>query len=234
MNAQSASCRLIRYAGVFPWLLAVAILLTASNSTIANPPQDARGGAQGAYDYFALALAWAPTLCLESPGSEECSWRHHGGFVVEGLWPQKDFDSPVNCTLQRPLTDALINSMLDLMASPARVTQEWLRHGTCSGLEPAAYFALMRKVYESVALPDLSSIANDTSQSTQTITNAFRHLDHGLPPQAVIVSCSMLDAPRLREVFICVDARYLGSFYCKGELLRRTCKSLTLLVSPIR
>ncbi len=43
--------------------------------------------------------------------------------------------------------------MRDIMPSKNLVIHEYRAHGTCSGLEPAQYFAVARVLYERVSVP---------------------------------------------------------------------------------
>src|ERR1700761_3762666 len=44
--------------------------------------------APGHFDYYLLALSWAPSYCVVHPGDrDECQGRGYG-FVLHGLWPQ--------------------------------------------------------------------------------------------------------------------------------------------------
>src|SRR5947209_6423238 len=57
--------------------------------------------ASHSFDYYLLALSWAPDFCDQHPDkrdTRECAPGTRSGFVVHGLWPQ--FESglgPMSC-----------------------------------------------------------------------------------------------------------------------------------------
>ena len=122
--------------------------------------QDSSRGEAGQFDYFVLALSWSPSYCQAAqergrrrPADEQCSGRPFA-FVVHGLWPQYERGFPSYCQVPAPrLNRRLVTSMLDLMPSAGLIFHEWQRHGTCSGLDPAAFFQTVRKAYASVNVP---------------------------------------------------------------------------------
>jgi len=74
------------------------------------------------FNYYVLSLYWLPTLCIESPDSDECRGSTRNGFVVHGLWPVLDFNSPTQCGGGDQLSDALVAGLKDLMqGSDARI-----------------------------------------------------------------------------------------------------------------
>jgi ribonuclease I len=71
----------------------ITIFLAAMSLSSANaaPPTE-RLPATSAFSDYVLSLYWLPTLCLETPSADECNGSLHGGFVVHGVWPEKDVD----------------------------------------------------------------------------------------------------------------------------------------------
>lgn len=109
-----------------------------------------RSGAAGVFDYYVLVLSWSPEFCFSHPNAAQCG--KHTGFIVHGLWPQSaDGSYPQNCATNQP-PPSNPRALEDIM--PAEIIEhEWKQHGTCSGLSGDAYFALLRKAYESVKIP---------------------------------------------------------------------------------
>lgn len=81
-----------------------------------------------------MSLYWLPTLCIESPGADECRGSTRNGFIVHGLWPVLDFNSPTDCAGDDQLSDSLVGGLKDLMPTRAVVEREWKIHGTCTGI----------------------------------------------------------------------------------------------------
>jgi ribonuclease T2 len=205
----------------------ISLLAVAQN---ASPAPRAITGA--GFKYYVLSLYWLPTLCLESPGADECRGSDHNGFIVHGLWPVLDWNSPINCGGGDNLSDSLVGSLKDLMPTRQLVEREWAVHGTCSGEAPDRFFSLMRQAYVSVNLPILLNGGGDAIETIQQITKGFTNRDSGLPAQAVIITCS--DNPaRLREVRICLS-KNLASSYCSGETLGASCRTLNIQVPAAR
>jgi len=208
-------------------LVALCVLPLGFRGAYATPREITGAG----FRYYVLSLYWLPTLCRESPGADECSGTTPTGFIVHGLWPVLDSNSPTNCGGADEISDALVRSLKDLFPTRRLVEREWQIHGTCSGQSPQRFFALLRQAYESVFVPQLLSSAASTTQTFHQVRGAFVHLDHNLISQAVVVTCS--DPPALlREVRICLS-KDLATTYCSGETLAAACRSLNLQIPAV-
>ena len=65
---------------------------------------DAASG--GNFDYYLLALSWAPNYCAGHPTdhSSECRIGGHTAFVLHGLWPQANSGAPpMSCSTASPV-----------------------------------------------------------------------------------------------------------------------------------
>lgn len=122
----------------------------------------------------------------------------------------------------------------DLMPARGLVYHEWSAHGTCSGLEPAEYFALVRRAYTSIAIPqELSGLRQAIERPPAAIAAAFLHANPHLPAQSIAVTCSGQGAPRLREVHICLD-RDLMPRACSADAMRGSCRAPQVIIPPVR
>jgi len=140
-------------------LLAVAATVSASGSASA---QDRRQNTPGEFDFYVLALSWSPSYCeaahergsLGKSQQIQCGGRPYS-FIVHGLWPQYDRGAPNYCQQPSPRLDGrIVSSMLDLMPAPGLIFNEWDKHGTCSGLQPRAYFETIRKARAGIKIPE--------------------------------------------------------------------------------
>ncbi len=188
------------------WLLAVA-LMCAAGIAAARHHRESSDSTPGVFDYYMLSLSWSPAFCLQSPGAAECQGPRRYAFIVHGLWPQNERGWPENCGgRSHDVPEEVVQGISDLMPARGLIYHEWSAHGTCSGLQPADFFALVRRAYRGVAIPPaLSQPTQAVEQSPDAIADAFLHANPAWPAQSVVVACSNQGAPRLREVHICFD-----------------------------
>lgn len=181
----------------------------------------ARDDRLGAFDFYVLALSWSPTYCLgERASPAQCRTATPHGFVVHGLWPQYERGFPDFCQSPAPyVPEDVISGITDLMPSKGLVLHEWRRHGTCSGLSPAAYFSTVRRASERVKLPEaLRAPSAPLTMTPAEVESAFQTANPGLAADMIAVSC--LDG-RLKEVRVCMT-RDLAFTSCP-EVDRRAC-----------
>lgn len=218
-------------------LTAAALILLASltlaSSAIARH-RHSSDAEPGAFDYYLLSLSWSPAFCLSGPGAAECSGPRRFGFIVHGLWPQYEKGWPEHCDAHQAVPDNVVAGISDIMPARGLVFHEWSAHGTCSGLDPQSFFALVRRAYAGISVPQaLSQATRQIEQPPGAIAAAFLQANPKLAAQSVVVTCSRQDAPRLREVHICLD-RNLNPRACSADVLRGACRAATLIVPPIR
>jgi len=214
-------------------LLAFA-LLGAIGSASARHRGHASAGEPGDFAYYLLSLSWSPAFCLSSPGAAECNGPRRYGFIVHGLWPQNEQGWPENCDVHRPVPDEVVQGIADLMPARGLVYHEWSAHGTCSGLEPAEFFALVRRAHASIAIPqELSGPRQAIEQPPAAIAGAFLRTNPRLPAQSIVITCSSQGAPRLREVHICLD-RHLAPRTCSADAMHGACRAPQVIIPPIR
>jgi ribonuclease T2 len=219
---------------MFGIALLVFALLGVIGSASARHRSRADAGAPGDFAYYVLSLSWSPAFCLSSPGAAECNGPRRYGFIVHGLWPQNEQGWPEHCDVRRSVPDDVVRSIADLMPARGLVYHEWSAHGTCSGLEPAEYFALVRRAYASIAIPqELSALGQAIEQPPAAIAAAFLHANPHLPAQSIVVICSGQGAPRLREVHSCLD-RDLMPRACSADAMRGACRAPQVIIPPVR
>jgi ribonuclease T2 len=214
--------------------LIVLAVAGAASGAWAHHRHHASEAAPGQFDYYVLSLSWSPAFCLQSPRAAECNGPRRYGFIVHGLWPQNEQGWPENCAADTRVSDTVVQGIADLMPARALVRHEWSVHGTCSGLNPAEYFALVRRAYESVAIPArFSNSAGDVEQTPSAIAAEFLQSNRRLPPKSVVPTCSGQGLARLREVHLCFS-RDLTPRACSPEALREGCSATRVIVPPIR
>jgi ribonuclease T2 len=227
---------MIRLSSGRPLCAAALVLLTFlfSASAPARHHKSANDGKPGTFDYYLLSLSWSPAFCLGDPGAVECSGPRRFGFIVHGLWPQYEKRWPENCDVHQPVPDSVVTGISDLMPARGLVYHEWSAHGTCSGLSPADFFALVRRAFSGIVIP-ASLLGTDQAieESPAALGAAFLRANPQLSAQSIVVTCSGQQAPRLHEVHICFD-RELNSRTCSADAARGSCRAATLIVPPIR
>ena len=215
-------------------LLAAFLCLCAAGSAFSRHRSHAGEGTPGDFAYYLLSLSWSPAFCLSSPDSAECSGPRRYGFIVHGLWPQYEQGWPEHCDVHRSVPDGVVQGIADLMPARALVYHEWSTHGTCSGLEPGEFFALVRRAYAGIVIPpELSNLNRAIEQSPAAIAEAFLRANPRLAAQSLVVTCSGQGAPRLREIHLCLD-RSLAPRACSADVLRAVCRAPQLIIPPIR
>jgi ribonuclease T2 len=97
--------------------------------------------------------------------------------------------------------------MLNYIPTESLIQHEWATHGTCSGLPPAEYFAAVRRLADSIRIPQaLEEVRQNLETSPEAVENDFARANPGIPRSGFRVSCYP-DAG-LQEVRICFDKSY--------------------------
>lgn len=199
-----------------PGALLAAFLLIAAPGILAAAPALA-GGRPGAFDFYVLSLSWSPTYCAtdRSPDPVQCATPR--AFIVHGLWPQYENGFPSDCpsNMPRRVSQGIVNGLSDIMPGAGLVNHEWQKHGLCSGLNQADYFATLRRASEAVTLP-----ANLTGRSLapRQIEQAFIAANPRMTQTGIAVVCNR---GLLQEVRICLT-KELGFRRCL-DVDRRGC-----------
>jgi ribonuclease T2 len=209
-------------------------LLALVGSASARHHRSGTADEPGTFDYYLLSLSWSPAFCLGNPGAAECGGPRRFGFIVHGLWPQNEKGWPENCNVPQQVPDSVLTAISDLMPARGLVYHEWSAHGTCSGLDPSDFFGLVRRAYNSVAIPaEFSAVSRPIEESPDAIGKAFLRANPRLTPDSIVVTCSGQGDPRLREVHICLD-RTLNPRACSADAARGACRAPTVIVPPVR
>jgi ribonuclease T2 len=216
-------------------VVALGLMVGVASIAGAASAQDRRQNQPGQFDFYVLALSWSPSFCEAAgergtPPPQQCAGRPYS-FVVHGLWPQYEKGFPEFCQQPSPRLDRnIVSSMLDLMPAPRLIFHEWDKHGTCSGLNPNAYFENVRKVRAQVKIPDAYLDLKEPLMVTpDEVEDAFVAANPGLARDAIAVTC---DSRRLGEVRICVGKDF--RFRSCPEIDARACRRDKVVMPPIR
>jgi ribonuclease T2 len=203
-----------------------ALLLTASAARA--------DGVAGDFDYYVLSLSWSPNWCAlegDARQSPQCDPAEDFGWVLHGLWPQYETGWPDYCrTAFAPPSRAQTEGMADIMGTSGLAWHQWRKHGVCSGLDPAGYFALARDAHARVAIPQaFRRLSQQVSLPATLIEEAFVDKNPGLGAGAITVTCR---SGYIQEVRICLT-RELGFRPC-GRDVSRDCTLGDALFDPVR
>jgi ribonuclease T2 len=186
------------------------------------------------FEYYVLALSWSPTYCADPENADrdrlQCDGRRPFAFVTHGLWPQYETGFPENCeTRFRTVSDAVQDGMLDIMPSRGLIRHQWRKHGACTGMEPGAYFALVRDSVNMIAIPPAyRGLSQPLRVTGAAVEMAFIDANPGLRADGVAVQCR---GGRLREVRLCVTRQ--GEPRACGADVRDACSG-TVTILPVR
>ena len=178
------------------------------------------GSPDGSYDYYVMALSWSPTFCRTHPDEEEQCGHKGYGFVLHGLWPKYEGgNGPQRCASDAEPDRRTVAQALAFMPSRRLVNHEWRTHGTCSGLEPAAYFQLADRAFASLQVPtELKAPRRDLRTTAAELRGALKRANPALRDDMLSLHCSQGE---LVEVRVCLD-KDLALRRC-GKRMRTGC-----------
>lgn len=204
---------------------------------LSGPPARA-ADEPGEFDYYTLALSWSPSWCeTEGRGEQtpQCAGPRPYNFVLHGLWPQRERGWPEHCDTggRDRVPPELIDSMLDIMPARGLVIHQYRKHGTCSGLPPAGYFALSRRLFETIRIPArYRAPEKPVLVSPRRVERDFLKANPALEPDMIAVACGRKG--RLREVRICFSKDGTPTSCGANEAQTRLCKQDRLVMPPVR
>jgi len=194
----------------------------------------AEGERAGEFDYYVMSLSWSPNWCEltgDARRSSQCADDTGHGWTLHGLWPQYTRGYPSYCQSgQRPPSRAQTGAMADIMGTGGLALHQWKKHGSCTGLDPADYFALSREAYGRVTRPQVFRKLNrDVALPASVVEEAFLKANPKLKPEGITITCKQ---GHIQEVRICLS-RTLAFIPC-GHDVRRDCTLEDALFTPLR
>jgi ribonuclease T2 len=227
------------FRSLLPAILALAmlalapVLASAGAGGARSEARDEARGEAGRFDYWLLSLSWSPDHCAgdDRPDPLQCAPGRRLGLVVHGLWPQWERGSwPQFCARDRRVPRSVEDAILPIMPSRGLVAHQWAKHGTCSGLDPEAYFERTRAARARLAVPEpLRAPARPLSLDVPEIERLFAAANPGLDGDGIAVVCR---GRHVAEIRICLDER-LGFRRC-GEGVGDRCGRGEALFRPVR
>lgn len=197
-------------------------------------PSHADGEPAGNFDYYVLSLSWSPTWCAlegDARNSPQCDDTKNSGWVLHGLWPQNHRGWPSYCRTTHPNPHRTqTNAMADIMGTSGLAWYQWKKHGVCSGLSAATYFALARQAYNSINRPPVfRKLTKPVHLPAALIEQAFIKENPQLSPDTFTVTCK---AGHIQEARICLS-KSLDPVPC-GRNIIKDCTLKNAIFEPIR
>ncbi len=197
-------------------------------------PVAAEGERPGDFDYYVLSLSWSPNWCAQTGDArkeDQCDPRHDYGWVLHGLWPQKERGYPSYCrTAERPPSRAMTKAMADIMGSSGLAWHQWKKHGSCSGLSARNYYRLSRVAYEQVNRPAIfRRLTKPILLPAKVVEQAFMETNPKLLQNQITVTCK---SGYIQEVRLCLT-RDLKPRKCGIDVIR-DCTLPKAMMTPVR
>ena len=177
-------------------------------------------GRDVSFDYYVLALSWSPAYCAtpeSSSSKHQCEGRKVYGFIVHGLWPQKERGGLVtNCRPMSSISRNDVERLFSVMPDERLIRYQWKKHGSCAEMRPEDYAGAIVRAFSSL---DLSGF--DPSRFLQADEARQRLLrdNRQLSGESVRLICRR---GVFREVRICLTRTDLMPRPCPSSL-RENC-----------
>ncbi|HVX35671.1 MAG TPA: ribonuclease T [Hyphomicrobium sp.] len=201
---------------------------------------DGERNVPGQFDYYALVLSWSPTYCAEKGGDDDAQCNRRDGrrysFVLHGLWPQYEHGYPSQCRLSRRpfVPENVITSMLDIMPSRGLVIHEYRTHGTCSGLDPARYFATAHRLFDGINIPQRFRNPFESQLiAPSDIRREFLQANPNFKPDMIAIVCGGA-GKGLKEVRFCVSKDGQPRTCGQNENQGKLCSTDRVFIPPTR
>ncbi len=194
--------------------------------------------APGQFDFYLMNLSWAPEFChnvevlplnertanKRADAADECGTPT--GFVLHGLWPQ-NFNGtyPASCST-RPGPESYAPYLGDT-PSLTLLQHEWAKHGTCTTLNPDAFFATADDRFHDLKIPTvLQNVTHPVTLRPADLLGQFQTANPTYPQGSILLSCGR---NYLTAVEACYDKDTLKPIACQGV---KTCGATQITIAP--
>ena len=158
---------------------------------------------------YTLALSWSPGFCRQSGrhAGFQCGANNRFGFVLHGLWPDgRNGQWPQYCARAQTIPAEVVRQTLCVMPSAQLQWQQYAKHGTCSGMAPAAYFSRARSLYQSIRYPNMTALSRHPNLTAAGLAAAFARANAGMSPASIRIMAGR--DGWLDEVRLCFDTSF--------------------------
>ena len=209
--------------------------LALAGFSLAALGQTAPPVATAPFDFYVMTLSWSPGFCDlggEEKSPQQCAAGSGDGFVVHGLWPDNRMSAdPEDCGLSpEPSADDLQKAR-GLYPTDDLALHEYRKHGSCTGLAAADYFAAVRFVRDQLNTPAMLKSPHERQRfSPRDIEQAFITANANLRPDNMAITCSHGE---LVDVRFCLS-KDLRAFATCPKVSGHTCRRSSIAVAPLR
>lgn len=186
------------------------------------------------FDYYVLSLSWSASFCDiegDAKRSEQCDADTDYKWILHGLWPQYHQGWPDYCkTNERPPSRAMTQAMTDIMGTSGLALHQWKKHGTCSGLSAADYFATSREAYGQIVQPTVLNRLDELVRvPASVIEEAFIKANPQFQRDMITITCKQ---GYIQEARVCLS-KGLEPVPCGRDVIR-DCTLTNALFPPSR
>lgn len=209
------------------WVLAVLAAALAS-------PAGAEGERAGDFDYYVLSLSWSAAWCElegDARNDPQCDAGRGLTFVLHGLWPQYEEGWPSFCrTAERDPSRSETAAMADIMGGAGLAFYQWKKHGRCSGLSSADYYATARRAFDGITIPPVfAQMSKTLNVPASVVEGAFLESNPGLMRDQITVTCR---DGYIQEVRLCLTTD-LEPRRCGADVIR-DCRLQDAVLEAVR
>ncbi|MBW4329959.1 ribonuclease T [Stakelama sp. CBK3Z-3] len=160
---------------------------------------------------YTLAIGWSPEQCHGGAGSIasgfQCSATNQFGFTLHGLWPDgKGAQWPQYCRSAAILPERVIRRHICATPSAQLMQHEYAKHGTCTGMAPADYFAKSTGLFGVLRYPDMVRLSHRDDLTAGQLAAAIAAANPGMTARMMRITASK--DGYLREIWFCLDTGY--------------------------
>lgn len=186
------------------------------------------------FDYYVLSLSWSASFCDiegDAKRSEQCDADMDYKWILHGLWPQYHQGWPDYCkTNERPPSRAMTQAMTDIMGTSGLAWHQWKKHGTCSSLSAADYFATSREAYGQIVQPTVLNRLDELVRvPASVIEEAFIKANPQFQRDMITITCKQ---GYIQEARVCLS-KGLEPVPCGRDVIR-DCTLTNALFPPSR
>ena len=160
---------------------------------------------------YTLAISWSPQQCAGGKdsiaSSFQCSAPNQFGFTLHGLWPDgKGEKWPQYCRSAALVPPQVIKKHICTTPSAQLMQHEYAKHGTCTAMSPAQFFAKSSGLFGKLRFPDMVRLAHRDDLTAGQFASALAAANPGMTSRMMRLTASR--DGYLQEVWLCLDMRY--------------------------